>query len=135
MSIFAYDVITTHNGVVCTSTGLIETGYALADGERKALSAASLGGRIMPRVLCRNYTGSGSVTLSSLDYSLDGGTRWITGQTFSMAVSGTGEKATSAAEVVCLIPKDVTHVRWSATVETLAAADYVDVVLQLQCEL
>ncbi len=87
MSIFAYDIITTLDAT-CTATGTITAGYAISDADRNRLSAASLGGRIMPRILCTAVAGSGSVTLSSLDYSLDGGTRWATGQTFTVAVSG-----------------------------------------------
>ena len=134
MSIFAYDIITTLDAT-CTATGTITAGYAISDADRNRLSAASLGGRIMPRILCTAVAGSGSVTLSSLDYSLDGGTRWATGQTFTVAVSGTGEKATSSTEVVCLIPKSITHIRWSTTTETLGASDSLRLVLQLICEL
>jgi hypothetical protein len=132
MSIYAFDVITTHD-VAAVSTGYIETGRALTDAERLILARASLGGRIMPRVICTYYTGSGSVTLSALSYSTDGGTRWQTGQTFSIAVSGTGSLASAAAEVTCMLPRDMTHIRWDATVETLAAGDYVTVILQLVC--
>jgi hypothetical protein len=135
MSIYAYDIITTLNGVSCTSTGLITTGYTIPDAERQKLSAASLGGRIMPRILCTAVAGSGSVTLLSLDYSLDNGTRWVTGQTFSVAVSGTGEKATAASEIVCLIPMSITNVRWSTGTETLGASDSLTLVLQLISEI
>jgi len=131
MSLYAFNVITTHNGVTLTSTGLLETGYTLDNDERKYLSEASLGGRIMPRVICTDYTGSGSVTLSSVSYSTDGGTRWVTGQTMSVAVSGTGQLENAEAELVCMIPKDVTDIRWDGTVETLAGGDYVTVVLSL----
>jgi hypothetical protein len=133
MSLFAYGEIFTHYAVTITSTGLAETGYALKTGEKELLSQCSLGGRIMPRIKITNYTGSGSLTLLGLSYSVDGGTRYTTGQAMSVAVSGTGLLGGPATEVVCMIPKDVTHIRWDAGTETLGTDDYVTATLSLVC--
>jgi hypothetical protein len=135
MSLRGFDVITTHSGAAATSTGLITTGYTLSEQQQLALARASLGGRIIPRVLCTSVAGSGSLTISSLSISMDGGTRWRAAQTMNIAVSGTGMKGAATDEVVCLIPKDTTNIRWDTSVETLAAGDYVTVSLALVCQL
>lgn len=135
MSLKDFGTVITHSGVAAVSTGVIETGYTLTERDRLLLAKCSLGGRIIPRVLCSAVAGSGSCTITSLSYSTDGGTRYRAAQTMNIAVSGTGMKGASTDEVVCLIPFDATNIRWDLGTETLGAEDSVTVTLGLVCQL